>query len=73
MDVVLLLTKGHLSNKDRIVWQKGRPSQRGTIVHHIRRNMWNSTNHDLCIYVLFSALQYVNFAFYLRLLEDLKL
>ena len=23
--IMLPLTKGHLSNKDRIVWQKGRP------------------------------------------------
>ena len=29
---MLPLTKGHLSNKDRIVWQKGCPYYRGTTV-----------------------------------------
>ncbi len=32
MHVMLPLTEGHLSNKDRISWQKGCPHERGTTV-----------------------------------------
>ncbi len=35
MHGMLPLTKGHLSNKDRISWQKGCPYQRGATVHEL--------------------------------------
>ena len=44
---MLPLTKGHLSNKNRIVWQKGCPHYRGTTVLEVEFGNFTPLECDL--------------------------
>ena len=60
MHVMLSLAKGHLSNKDRVVWQKGVPIRGKYCISRIKTSFEQSREvHNFEILLYFDSLQYL--------------